>query len=101
MSKRIVFLATAMALATPAIAAERVCSGALTDMRAIGITLGDCDLNSVSEEDFKRVTNVCGVPGGIDAPNETKCRVSATSSPHKTTNPTWGAGLCSSESFEG
>jgi hypothetical protein len=54
----------------PATAAERVCSGPLTDMRVIGITIGDCDLNSISEEELKRVTNVCGAPGSIDAPTK-------------------------------
>jgi hypothetical protein len=45
---------------------EMICSGFLTDMRTIGIQLGGCDLNSLSERDFKRVTDVCGSPGGID-----------------------------------
>ena len=52
-----------------------VCSGTLTDMRTIGVQLGDCDLNSLSETDFKRVTDVCGQPGTIDDQNRPKCRV--------------------------
>jgi hypothetical protein len=45
-------------------------------MRRIDVQLGECDLNSLSAADFKRVTDVCGQPGTID--DETpppKCRV--------------------------
>jgi hypothetical protein len=60
---------------------EMVCAGLLTDMRTIGVQVGDCDLNSLSERDFRRVTAVCGSPGGIDdgAP---ECRIRAIVSPH-------------------
>jgi hypothetical protein len=39
---------------------ERVCTGELTDMRVIGVTLGDCDLNSITDDDFAYVEDVCG-----------------------------------------
>jgi hypothetical protein len=60
-----------------------VCTGAFTDMRVIGVTIGDCDLNSISDNEFKLITDICGTPGGIDNTNETKCSVRATVSPHK------------------
>jgi len=62
---------------------EKVCSGLLTDMRTIGVQLGDCDLNSLSSDDFKRVTDVCGEPSTIDDQNETKCRVWSIASVNK------------------
>jgi hypothetical protein len=33
---------------------ERTCRGEFTDMRVIGLTLGDCDLNSMSESERGR-----------------------------------------------
>ena len=39
---------------------EPTCSGEFTDMRAIGLTLGDCDLNSVLEDELKYVELICG-----------------------------------------
>jgi hypothetical protein len=52
-----------------------LCSGTLTDMRKIGVQLGDCDLNSLSPSDFKRVTDICGQPGTIDDDNRPRCQV--------------------------
>lgn len=52
-----------------------LCSGTLTDMARIGVQLGDCDLNSLSPSDFKRVTDICGQPGTIDDYRQPKCRV--------------------------
>lgn len=52
-------------------------------MRVIGITLGDCDLNSMTAKDLKRITDVCGEPGGTNDAKETHCRISAIVSPHK------------------
>jgi hypothetical protein len=80
------FLLTTIAtlmIATPAIAggAEKVCTGILTDMRVIGVQLGDCDLNSISEKEFKRITDICGEPSGINSTNETKCRISEVITP--------------------
>jgi hypothetical protein len=55
---------------------EKVCTGRLTDMRTIGVQLGTCDLNSISENEFKRIKDICGSPGGVDkaAP---RCRIRA------------------------
>jgi hypothetical protein len=77
-------VALALVLSAYAEGTERVCAGVLTDMRVIGVTIGDCDLNSISESEFKRITDICGAPGGIDdEANETKCRIEAIVSPHK------------------
>src|SRR6516162_7609948 len=45
---------------------ERTCSGEFTDMRVIGLTLGDCDLNNISDSDVCYVKRVCGEPWGPD-----------------------------------
>jgi len=62
---------------------EKVCAGLFTDKRYIGVLLGDCDLNSISEGDFKRITDVCGEPDNAsdDITDETQCRVYAIVSP--------------------
>jgi hypothetical protein len=71
-------------LVSPALAGnvERTCAGILTDMRTIGVQLDGCDLNSISESEFKRITDVCGSPGGIDETPPT-CRLRAIVSPHR------------------
>lgn len=62
---------------------EKICAGLFTDMRHIGVLLGDCDLNSVSEVDFKRITDDCGEPENAndDITVDTLCRVYAIVSP--------------------
>jgi hypothetical protein len=57
------------------------CSGNLTITREDGITLGQCDLNSLSVKDISSIEDICGIPGSIDTPTETKCRMKATVSP--------------------
>jgi TPR repeat protein len=42
------------------------CKGTLTDQRRVGISLGDCDLNSLPSSDIKKITDVCGQPNGVD-----------------------------------
>src|SRR6266403_502437 len=42
------------------------CKGTLTDQRRVGISLGDCDLNSLPRSDIKKITDVCGQPSGVD-----------------------------------
>jgi hypothetical protein len=56
------------------ILAIHVCHGILTDQRSVGVSLGDCDLNALSDADFKRITDTCGEPNrvGEDA-NQTQC----------------------------
>src|SRR5262249_16143581 len=44
----------------------RTCSGEFTDMRVIGITLGDCDLTWLSDADLDQVKKTCGEPSTID-----------------------------------
>lgn len=41
---------------------QAMCSGEFTDMRVIGLTLGDCDLNAISEKELSYVKSVCGEP---------------------------------------
>jgi hypothetical protein len=57
------------------------CSGNLTNTRDDGITLGQCDLNFLSVKDIISIEDICGIPGTIDTPSETKCRIRATVSP--------------------
>ena len=66
------------------IAASRLrltCSGTLTNTREDGITLGQCDLNFLPVKDINSIEDICGIPGTIDTPAETKCRIRATVSP--------------------
>lgn len=57
------------------------CSGNLTNTREDGITLGQCDLNFLPVKDIDSIEDICGIPGTIDTPTETKCRIRATVSP--------------------
>jgi hypothetical protein len=54
------------------------CSGTLTNTREDGITLGQCDLNFLPVKDINSIEDTCGIPGTIDSPAETKCRIRAT-----------------------
>jgi len=78
----VVFACTLLPIVATAAGVEKVCSGLLTDMRTIGVQLGNCDLNSISEKEFKRVTDVCGSPGGVDT-TAPRCRIRAIVLPHK------------------
>jgi hypothetical protein len=53
------------------------CSGSLTNTREDGVTLGECDLNSLSVRQMTEIENVCGIPGTIDTPAENQCRIRA------------------------
>jgi hypothetical protein len=57
------------------------CSGTLTNTREDGITLGQCDLNFLPVKDINSIEDICGIPGTIDTPAETKCRIRAMVSP--------------------
>jgi hypothetical protein len=57
------------------------CSGKLTNTRADGVTLGDCDLNFISVKQMDEIEHVCGIPGTIDTPAENQCRIRAVVSP--------------------
>jgi hypothetical protein len=71
-------------LAQQSCAAEYICSGILTDQRAVGVSLGNCDLNSLSDADFKRVTDICGQPNGVgEDANKTNCKIRAIVVPKK------------------
>jgi hypothetical protein len=57
------------------------CTGNLTDTRADGVTLGDCDLNSISVKQMDEIEDTCGIPGTVDSPAENQCRIRAVVSP--------------------
>jgi hypothetical protein len=54
-----------------------MCSGELTNTRADGVTLGDCDLNFISVKQMDEIEKVCGIPGTVDSPAENQCRIRA------------------------
>jgi hypothetical protein len=60
---------------------KMTCSGTLTNTRADGVTLGQCDLNFLSVKEMTEIENVCGTPGTIDTPAENQCRIRAIVSP--------------------
>ncbi len=60
------------------------CSGYLTNTRADGVTLGDCDLNFIPVKQMDEIEHVCGIPGTIDSPAENQCRIKAVVSPDPT-----------------
>jgi hypothetical protein len=60
------------------------CSGNLTNTRADGVTLGNCDLNFLSVKAMTEIENVCGIPGTVDTPAENQCRIRAVVSPDPT-----------------
>jgi Sel1 repeat len=75
--------------ATCALATEDfTCKGALVDQRRVGISLGNCDLNSLSAIELKRITDVCGQPTGVgEDTNKKTCYVRAVVGPKKTSGP--------------
>jgi hypothetical protein len=88
MLKTLAMLATITVLAgysQPVNAASTAfCDGTLTDQRAVGISLGNCDLNSLSETDYSKITRICGQPNGVDEDtNKTVCHVRGPSIPKK------------------
>ena len=61
---------------------ERTCKGEFTDMRRIGLTLGDCDLNSISPKELEYIERVCGAPGTIDSDSKPpKCAITVIATP--------------------
>jgi len=60
---------------------KMTCSGTLTNTRADGVTLGQCDLNFLSVKEMTEIENVCGTPGTVDTPAENQCRIRAIVSP--------------------
>jgi hypothetical protein len=64
--------------------AERTCTGEFTDMRVIGITLGDCDLNNVSDRELEYVKSLCGEPWTPDSDGKApKCTLRVIASRNK------------------
>ena len=87
MSKRLTFIFTfALSLGTidnasAASTLKMTCSGNLTNTRADGVTLGQCDLNFLPVKAMNEVEDVCGIPGTVDTPAENQCRIRALISP--------------------
>jgi hypothetical protein len=70
-------IATANAASAPKI----TCNGTLTNTRADGVTLGQCDLNFLPVKEMTEIENTCGIPGTVDSPAENQCRIRAVVSP--------------------
>jgi hypothetical protein len=60
------------------------CNGSLTNTRADGVTLGQCDLNFISVKQMDEIEDVCGTPGTSVSPPENQCRIRAVVSPNST-----------------
>jgi len=60
---------------------KMTCNGSLTNSRAEGVTLGQCDLNFLSVKEMTEIENVCGIPGTVDTPAENQCRIRAVIAP--------------------
>src|SRR4029077_14764106 len=60
------------------------CSGNLTNTRADGVTLDQCDLNFLPMKAMTEIENVCGIPGTVDSPAENQCRIRAVVAPNST-----------------
>ena len=76
-------IAGVLVMAAPAHAqtAQRTCSGEFTDMRVIGLTLGDCDLNHISDTELSYVKGVCGEPWTPDSDGKVpKCTIKVVAS---------------------
>jgi hypothetical protein len=60
------------------------CAGILTDQRTVGLSLGNCDLNALSDAELRQITDLCGQPNGVDEDaNRTSCLVSAIAIPKR------------------
>lgn len=90
MSKRLAFICVfllflgAIADGNAASTIKITCSGNLTNTRADGVTLGNCDLNFITIKEMTEVEDTCGIPGTIDTPAENQCRIRAVVSPDPT-----------------
>jgi hypothetical protein len=87
MSKRLTFIFIFALLlgtidnASAASTLKMTCSGNLTNTRADGVTLGQCDLNFLPVKAMNEIEDVCGIPGTVDTPAENQCRIRAVVSP--------------------
>jgi hypothetical protein len=61
----------------------RTCSGEFSVLQAIGITLGDCDLNNISLADLHRVIDLCGAPSTMESETITQCSIKVIASDKK------------------
>jgi TPR repeat protein len=58
-----------------AAAEDFTCKGMLLDQRRVGISLGDCDLNSLPASELKKITDICGQPIGVGENTNKTCYV--------------------------
>jgi hypothetical protein len=77
----VVLLLSTVANANAASTLKVTCTGNLTNTRADGVTLGNCDLNFISVKQMDEIENTCGIPGTTDTPAENQCRIRAVVSP--------------------
>src|SRR6516165_10783528 len=74
MSKHLTFLRIlslflgALADANAASTIKITCNGSLTNSRADGVTLGQCDLNFISVKQMDEIQTVCGIPARLIRP---------------------------------
>jgi hypothetical protein len=71
----------AIANANAASTLKLTCTGELTDTRKDGITLGECDLNTIPVKQMDEIEDTCGIPGTVDTPAQNQCRIRAVVSP--------------------
>jgi len=65
---------------------QMTCTDYLMNKRETGLTLGKCDLNFISVKDVNEIEDICGIPGTVDSPADTKCRIRAIVSPSPETD---------------
>ena len=82
---------TALIGYTSAADKRRVCSGEWTDMRRIGLSIGDCDLNDISDADLDYVHRRCGDLGGRGRTSNAPARPAPSPSSPGRVNPTLAA----------
>jgi hypothetical protein len=78
------FILGTIANANSASTLKLTCTGELTDTRKDGITLGECDLNSIPVKQMNEIEDACGIPGTVDTPAQNQCRMRAVVSPDPT-----------------
>src|SRR6516165_564718 len=59
----------AIADANAASTIKITCNGSVTNTRADGVTLGQCDLNFISVIQMDEIQTVCGIPGTVVSPD--------------------------------
>jgi len=63
----------------------KYCHGEWTEMRVIGYSVGDCDINSIPEKKLQKIKELCGEPWrpSGDTDNSPNCWIKALVVPFK------------------